>query len=125
MRPPTAGAAASAVARERGDSSGNVLHPIRRSFRLARAGRSVYNPGPMSRPWQYTRSRYFLMQAVMWLVLGATVGLAALVSRHRQGRADELSDKYEVPSPSGRVNVFLPKGWVTDGRRPRAGQSPE
>ena len=76
----------------------------------------------MSRPWQYTRSRYFLMQAVMWLVLGATVGLAALVSRHRHARGDNLSEKFDVPSPSGRVNVLLPKGWVTDVRRPRAGQ---
>src|SRR4051794_7433556 len=76
----------------------------------------------MSRPWQYTRSRYFLMQAVMWLVLGATIGLAALVSRHRHGRGGNLSEKFEIQSPSGRGNVSLPKGWVTDTSRPGAGQ---
>src|SRR3954470_5885268 len=123
MRPPTAGAAASAVARERGDSSGNVLHPIRRSFRLARAGRSVYNPGPMSRPWQYTRSRYFLMQAVMWLVLGTTVGLAALISRHHRGSTDDLTEKVDVTSTAGgKVSILLPKGWIIETRRPKPGQ---
>jgi hypothetical protein len=77
----------------------------------------------MSRPWQYTRSRYFLMQAVMWLILGATVGLAALVSRSHRGRADDLAEKLEVKTPAGRVNVFLPKGWVIETHKPKPGQS--
>jgi hypothetical protein len=77
----------------------------------------------MSRPWQYTRSRYFLMQAVMWLILGATVGLAALISRHRNGHVDTLTEKVEVKTSAGQVvSVLLPRGWVIETRKPKPGQ---
>ena len=63
----------------------------------------------MARPWQYTRSRRLLMQGVMWLVLGGTVAVAALVSRIK-ARSSELGP----PETQGAVEVLLPKGWERD-----------
>ena len=60
----------------------------------------------MARPWQYTRGRFILMQAVMWLILAATVGLAALVVRKRSHPV-ELTQ----PVTLGRISLLLPKGW--------------
>ena len=49
-----------------------------------------------------------MMQGIMWIVLGATVGLAALVSHHRRTSIDvKLGDAI---SHRG-VTVQLPKGW--------------
>ena len=59
----------------------------------------------------------------MWLLLGATVGLAALISRHRSGRTDSLTEKVEVTSPAGKVSILLPRGWVIETHKPRAGQA--
>ena len=38
----------------------------------------------------------------MWLILGATVGLAALISRHRGGHVESLTEKVEVKARPGR-----------------------
>jgi hypothetical protein len=41
----------------------------------------------MARSWQYSRYRRAIMQGVMWIVLGATVGLASLQARQHPAPA--------------------------------------
>src|SRR5688572_3510330 len=62
----------------------------------------------MARSWQYPRWRRYAMQATMWLVLGATVGLAAFVNHERR-----RSMRVELGSPTshGWLVVRLPKTW--------------
>jgi len=48
------------------------------------------------------------MQSAMWLILGATVGLAALVDRHQhQSKMIALGDEVQC----GNVRLRLPAGW--------------
>src|SRR5581483_5223324 len=62
----------------------------------------------MPRPQQYTPARRFMMQGIMWVILGATVGLAALVSHQRRSSIDvKLDDLKEYRG----VSVQLPRGW--------------
>jgi hypothetical protein len=49
-----------------------------------------------------------MMQGIMWIILGATIGLAALVSHHRRS-AFEV--KLSPPITYRSVTVQLPKGW--------------
>jgi hypothetical protein len=62
----------------------------------------------MARSWQYPRWRRFAMQVAMWVILAATVGLAALVNheRRRSMRVD-----LGAPIVSGAMSVRLPKTW--------------
>ncbi|MGB7159333.1 MAG: hypothetical protein WBD40_14790 [Tepidisphaeraceae bacterium] len=62
----------------------------------------------MARSWQYPRWRRYAMQATMWLILGATVGLAALVNHERR-----RSTRVELGSAvaEGWLVVRLPKTW--------------
>ncbi len=54
------------------------------------------------------------MQAVMWVILGGTVALAALVDRYRASVPFVMLDNtfYSLPS----VRVRLPRGWAIDPR---------
>src|SRR5206468_10299959 len=64
--------------------------------------------GVMARPQTYSPARRFMMQGIMWIILGATVGLAALVSHHRRTSIDvKLGDAISYRG----VTVQLPKGW--------------
>jgi hypothetical protein len=74
-----------------------------------------YDGPPMARSWHYPRWRRIVMQVVLWAVFGATLGLAALVARHkRQAGTLELQAARTVALPVGgpTVGVRLPKGWM-------------
>jgi hypothetical protein len=59
--------------------------------------------------WEYPTSRRILMQLVLWIIFGASVGLAALVTHDRQTRnGNRLADVRYV----GRIGVKLPTGWI-------------
>lgn len=67
----------------------------------------------MPRPSDYTPTRRYLMQAVMMLVLGATIGLAAWVSAvARRASQVELSAQGHA---AGDVTVRLPVRWRVRG----------
>src|SRR5688572_29586169 len=69
----------------------------------------------MPKSWQYPRWRRVAMQAVMWVILGATVALAALVSHEvRRSRLVQLADERTLDD---NLAVRLPKGWQ-DGAGP-------
>lgn len=65
----------------------------------------------MARPWEYPRWRRVVMQAVMWLILGGTVGLAQLIAYKRNHAPIELG----APVRLGQVDVRLPAGWEAVG----------
>lgn len=67
-----------------------------------------YNPVPMGRPWEYPRWRRVLMQAVMWVILAGTVGLAQLVVVERRRAQIEL----EAPVRVGPIWVRTPVDWT-------------
>jgi hypothetical protein len=68
--------------------------------------RWVYNLNmPVALP--DTRFRRFMMQGIMWLILGATVGAAALVDRIKK---DEMYVAL-APMVFDDFSVSLPKGW--------------
>src|SRR5438045_1405036 len=68
----------------------------------------------MAKSWQFTRSRRYLSQAVMWLILGATIALAAMVDNHRSGPA---AISFEKPQTHKGLTAALPHGWkITRGR---------
>jgi hypothetical protein len=65
----------------------------------------------MPRPPDESRIRRFMMQIIMWVILGATIGLAALVDRHLGNRLDvRLGEPRELPG----LTVRLPLGWETE-----------
>ncbi|HEY1628367.1 MAG TPA: hypothetical protein VGF52_00830 [Tepidisphaeraceae bacterium] len=64
----------------------------------------------MPRTMADTRFRRFMMQAIMWLVLGATIGGAALVDRFKM---NHLSVPLDKPVTVGDVTLSLPRGWDT------------
>lgn len=62
----------------------------------------------MPRPWEYPRWRRIVMQVVMWLILGATLGLAQLISNQRARAPEALG----VPMRVGSFLVRMPEGWA-------------
>src|SRR5947199_9881843 len=62
----------------------------------------------MARPVTYSPARRFLIQGIMWIILGATVGLAALVRHHRKSW---LEVKLAPAMTYRQVTAQLPKGW--------------
>src|SRR2546421_5122303 len=81
---------------------------MRDTPKLPRRSARGYDSRSMARPQTYPPSRRFMMQGIMWIILGATVGLAALVSHHRRS-AFEV--KLAPPITYRAVTVQLPKGW--------------
>src|ERR1700728_4567356 len=70
---------------------------------------SRYNT-PMPRSPYFPRWRNLLMQMAMWLILGATVALAAILDRHlRLGQIIEFAP----PVTDGPITFSLPAGWKT------------
>jgi hypothetical protein len=64
----------------------------------------------MPRSWQYPRWRRILLQATLWLVLAAAVGLAALVSRQRlQSQRIDLTHRVTLST----LTIMLPANWIT------------
>src|SRR5687768_11936341 len=62
----------------------------------------------MARSWQYPRWRRYVMQATMWLILGATLGLAAFVNHERRR---SLRVELGAPATYGPITVRLPRAW--------------
>src|SRR5687768_1430839 len=63
----------------------------------------------MPRPSEYTPTRRYIMQGVMWLILGGTVALAAMVTQKQR-----LLHRVDLSSQSlsgGNVSVRLPAKW--------------
>ncbi|HEY2585439.1 MAG TPA: hypothetical protein VGI81_06740 [Tepidisphaeraceae bacterium] len=72
----------------------------------------------MGRPWEYPRWRRTLMQAVMWVILAGTVGLAQLVVVERRRAPIAL----EAPVQVGPLWVRTPVDWsFATGSNPEAG----
>jgi hypothetical protein len=64
----------------------------------------------MARASQYSRGRRLMLQGTLVLVLGATLGLAAMLGQSRdRAMAIELSSK---PHWAGKLAIRLPKGWA-------------
>jgi hypothetical protein len=62
----------------------------------------------MAKNLQYGRLRAVALQVVMWLIFGASLGLAAYIDHRRSGSLDvELAE----PRAVGRLVVRLPNGW--------------
>lgn len=63
----------------------------------------------MAKTSDYSRARYVAMQATLWLILGASVGVAALVSYVRKGVMDriDLGPSLQLQT----VSIRLPKDW--------------
>jgi hypothetical protein len=61
----------------------------------------------MSRPWEYPRWRRVLMQAVMWVIFAAALGLANLITYHRAHTPVELAEPINLHN----FRVSLPDGW--------------
>src|SRR5688572_22818923 len=62
----------------------------------------------MAKSWQYPRWRRYAMQAAMWVILGVTVGMAALVNHSRR---QALRVELGPPITSGPFTVRLPAKW--------------
>ena len=68
----------------------------------------------MARSWQYPRWRRYVMQAVMWLLLGATLALARLdreatasLLQHRIGAEVQARLREVEPAGSDLVRLTL------------------
>jgi hypothetical protein len=64
----------------------------------------------MARSWQYSRYRRAIMQGVMWVVLGATVGLASLQARQHLSPAHLSAPMRFYDQDPWRIPV--PDSWV-------------
>jgi len=68
----------------------------------------------MPRDPYFPRWRHLLMQVVMWVILGGTLALAALLDRHlRIGQIINFS----APITEGPITFSLPDGWKTFSRQ--------
>ena len=67
----------------------------------------------MARTFESTAARRVAMQALMWLILGATLAVAAVIS-HRDGGASRVV--LGVPTRVGALTVALPQGWKVSVR---------
>src|SRR6187397_1503616 len=62
----------------------------------------------MPRPPE-SKLRRMMMQGIMWVILGATIGVAALVDRQK---ASKLEVKLAEPVKlDGGISIRLPAGW--------------
>src|ERR1700677_1420590 len=68
----------------------------------------------MPRDPYFPRWRHLLMQVVMWVILGGTLALAALLDRHlRIGQIINFS----APITEGPITFSPPDGWKTFSRQ--------
>jgi hypothetical protein len=65
----------------------------------------------MARNWQYPRWRRLLMQSAMWVILGGTVGLAALLDRHQHLA---MITALGSPVQCGDAQLRLPEHWLRE-----------
>ena len=65
----------------------------------------------MAKTWQYGRWRGVALQAVMWLIFGSSLGLAAYIDHRRSG---DLRIQLAEPQAVGRLIVRLPRGWEVE-----------
>jgi hypothetical protein len=63
----------------------------------------------MGRPWEHDRWRRLLMQAVMFAILGGTLGLAQLITYSRNHTPITLGP----PRQLGPLRIRLPEDWVS------------
>ena len=68
----------------------------------------------MSKAWEYTRSRRYLMQAVTWVVLGLVTALASVVAAHRRSASAVTLGS---PQTIKQVTLKAPKGWEISAQR--------
>jgi hypothetical protein len=68
----------------------------------------------MPQPWHLPPHRAIIMQLVMWAVLGASVGLAALLDDHL--RRAQIVD-FSTPITEGPLTFKLPSDWKTWSRQ--------
>ena len=62
----------------------------------------------MANPWQYSRARRIATQIVMWVILGGTVLLAALVSSYRR---NALQVALAPPETIKGITIQIPRRW--------------
>ncbi len=62
----------------------------------------------MSKWWHYPAWRRRALQAVMWALLGAMLGVAAIASSHRRAIKDA---RYSPPIACGQYIVHVPVDW--------------
>jgi len=62
----------------------------------------------MAKWWEYPAWRRTVLQVTMWALLGATLGMAAMVSSYRSG---SINAKYSAPIACGKYVVRVPLGW--------------
>ncbi|MDP9174727.1 MAG: hypothetical protein M3O30_12790 [Planctomycetota bacterium] len=74
----------------------------------------------MARSWYFPRWRYVVMQCIMWIALGATLGLAGYLD-HRIRSALYVS--LGNPIVDGPITVQLPVGWKLSNRLGEGGAS--
>jgi hypothetical protein len=64
----------------------------------------------MAKAWYFPRWRHLLMQILMWVILGASVALAAMLNYHlRTAQMVQLTD----PIVDDTLTFRLPAGWKT------------
>jgi hypothetical protein len=63
----------------------------------------------MPRPPEPTRNRRLLMQSIMWIILGGTIGLAALVDQRRHS---SLNADLGEPQQFKGFSIRLPADWT-------------
>jgi hypothetical protein len=69
----------------------------------------------MARNWQYPRWRRLLMQSAMWVILGATVGLAALLDRQKH---IDNRPALAAPLQCGAIRLQVPLHWMIEFSAP-------